>query len=649
MQRILRGGNSKYVAKWPGAISCSPTPPTEGGTHSALSLPNLRKDMKQTLLPILGQLPYSSFRPVQEEALELALNSLNGFTLEIPTGEGKAGIGIALALKALADGKTAFYVVPTKQLVDQICREFPRITHAVYGRAEYECLYYHGSDKSVSAAESPCYMLKCPHRVNQETGETQDPTVEPCPYYLAKHRGLQAADTGKIIVCTTAFFLMNRLLVGGWNMENVFVVFDEGHGIAEDARGIFEHNLTDYHLKQAIAALETVCPDEAQKLQGFLTTFSDLARAKLSDRSKLLTEDETARLLSTLRGFDNAEAEAAIRDALQSGVLDPVENREVVKTLETAVRGIPRFLRSLQFALPKDGHNPLNYVVAFWYKRDAEDPKTQRRRVEYCLSIKTYFVAPLIRKAAGDEVIAMSATIGEPRIFGFETGLTMPHQAFTSSFDVKRTRIYMPSDTPNLSHRKAGNDGQRKAEKQLVETAVTFKASAIRSLIVVVSEEERLRISERARKAGLVPMTYGAGGTARQISQRFKSGEGDVLIGTFAQYGEGTDLPGSIAQAILVLRPGYQRPDDPMTQFELRRFTQSHCWSLWNYRVMQQALQVRGRNIRTLEDCGVTIFFSQQFSSFLYGSLPEWLKPAYVGKKPLEQCIQDALNLLTPA
>ena len=84
-----------------------------------------------------------------------------------------------------------------------------------------------------------------------------------------------------------------------------------------------------------------------------------------------------------------------------------------------------------------------------------------------------------------------------------------------------------------------------------------------------------------------------------------------------------------------------------MTQFEERRFSHGHCWALWRWRVMIQALQVRGRNIRTEDDMGVCIFVSQQFRKFLYTSLPEWLKSAYEGKKSMEEVIADTIKMLS--
>ncbi len=62
---------------------------------------------------------------------------------------------------------------------------------------------------------------------------------------------------------------------------------------------------------------------------------------------------------------------------------------------------------------------------------------------------------------------------------------------------------------------------------------------------------------------------------------------------------------------------------------------------------MQQALQVRGRNIRLHTDMGVTFFISQQFKRVLFGALPGWLQKAYRNQFTFEEALADAESLLS--
>ena len=140
-------------------------------------------------------------------------------------------------------------------------------------------------------------------------------------------------------------------------------------------------------------------------------------------------------------------------------------------------------------------------------------------------------------------------------------------------------------------------------------------------------------------------ITYDENMNARQAAALFRSGQGQVLLGTAAQYGEGVDLPMQMAPIIFFLKPGYPHPDDPQAQFERRRYGNS-VWALWQWRVMIRALQVRGRNIRSVEDLGVCVFLDSRFSRIVMPASPEWLRPAYRHNITLADAINDACRLL---
>jgi Rad3-related DNA helicase len=618
----------------------------------------------KTMLKVLKGTPYKQFRTVQKEALAMSIDSPTGNIFEVPTGEGKSLIGLVTALSDAANNRIPYLVTPTKAQVAQIGEMFPKQTAVAFGRSEYPCLYYEGkSEIPINAQESPCYMLKCPHRVDQETGETDEPGATPCPYYQAKYLAAVGRDQGKVTVCTTAFFLTNQLFVRQADENEdeeegrgLGIVLDECHNLAKIARGIYEFTLTDYHLRRSETVLAKFDRQQAQVVRKFRVLFTRMARTKRAKAYNLLEISDIATLLGLLEDFNRSRIEKVVRAAISSGDLDEDRDRHEIKTLENLIRNIPAFIRSLKYSLPEDkpdgvGH-PLNYVVAFYYKKDDPEMQDKRHKTQYYLTIKAYYVVPLIRRALGKDpkVTAMSATIGNVNIFGHETGLRMPFTAFPSSFDAAKTRIFLPTDTPNLSQRKARRDDPKKARRMVLETALEFRDQGIRSLIVTTSNDERLAyFNEGFHRYGLDCLTYGEDLPAREVLSNFRDGDGDCLVGTSNQFGEGIDLPCGVCPVIFFVRPGYPRPDDPMTQFEQKRFSGSHCWQLWQYRVMIEALQVRGRNIRTIDDLGVCFFISQQFRSFLHGSLPEWLKPSYVDNKPMSEMLEETINLLSVA
>lgn len=595
--------------------------------------------------------PYSRPRAWQGEAFGfIADNDLNAL-IQAPTGEGKTVVGASVLRACSAQGQgPLYYITPTKAQLDQVRREVgERRSLPVLGRAEHECNYYaERGMPGVTAQESPCYMLLCPHRVDQETGETAVPGVEPCHYFQQKYEARRAALSGGIVVCTTAFFLTNRLMVAGWRDDKpALVVVDEVHRLAKIARGVFEWTMTDFHLKRAADILAEFDKRQAAIIRLFRARFMTIARRRVARSPSLLEENEIQDLLGILEKLDEKVVLERVRNAMASGRLDPVKDKTEIKLLETLARTIPRFVHSLRFALEEEDRKPLNYVVAFHYRKD--DPEiegSERRRARYYLTIRSYFVVPIIRKALGRNVLAYSATVGDPVHLKFETGINPPFKDFGSHFPVANTRIYVPSDTRDLAQARRRRQDLNKTLRRIVEMARTFARKGHRSLAVVVSEEERQKLLRFAAEAGLETVSYGNGVSARAAAERFRGGEGAVLVGTVAQYGEGVDLPKQMAPVIFFLRPGYPRPDDPEAQFEERRFSRGTVWALRNWRVTIEALQARGRNVRTNRDLGVCFFMSQQFRRFLFGALPEWLRPAYRKDMTADQCVADALKLL---
>lgn len=595
----------------------------------------------------MAEFPHSHVRDGQRQSIEAIAASANGLLIEGPTGCGKTDIGTATLRAYAARGiGPLFYISPTKMQTEQAQRTLGKRALPVLGRSEYACLYY--EDKGVArvnAAESPCYMLACGHRVDQESGRTKEEDAAPCPYFQAKFEALRGLDEGGIVVTTLAFFLLNRLLVKGWReREPAYVVLDEVHRAAEVARRTFEYNVTDRHLLRAAELMKQVDRKDALLLVQFVRAMRAIARKREAIRPTLVPDKDVLRLIEHLKRFDADRLAERIQDAVARGKIDPLADREALKQLETAVRSIPRLLHMLGYALADDQRGPLNYVVAAYYREDDPAVLPPKRRAQYHLQVRSYYVRPLIAKALGPRVLAYSATIGDPELLGFETGIEQPFLALPPPFSSERTRVYLPSDTPNLAMKTRRRDDLKKSIKRIAASAKRFSENGQRSLIVVVSDEERQLAVRHCQNAGLDVVTYGTGMNARQAAAHFIGGGGDVLIGTAAHYAEGVDFRGGSAPVVFFLRPGYPPPDDPQAQFEKKRFG-NRAWALWNWRVMLQALQVRGRNIRGARDLGVTIFVSQQFRRFLFPALPEWLKPAYRGNLPLDGCVEDALML----
>ncbi|MBI2624504.1 DEAD/DEAH box helicase family protein [Candidatus Parcubacteria bacterium] len=573
-------------------------------------------------------------RSVQEQGLDFA-EKHRSCVLEAPTGTGKTDIGYTVlrAHRRLNEGPL-FYIAPTKTLVEQVGHMCPDLRIA-YGRSEYDCLYYEG--EGLKADEIPCSILiDCRFRVDQQTGETFEPGAPSCPYLRAKYEAKQAP----MVVCTYAFYLFTQLFSREWRQPAALII-DEAHRIARAIRSLLSYEITDWHLRKCIELLEEIGAEgEAAAFEQFLKTMVRIARAKPAKTETLLEAEEIRELLDELVKIEPDALRTKLAQAVKDRRIDPRERREALKKLEVLALDLGRYIRSLGYSLATGERHALNYTYAFY-----REELTERERVRHKLVIRAYYVAPIIRKLFGRITVAYSATIGNPQVFAFETGIDFPVCSLASTFSADNARIFMPIDTPSLAAKVCIRAEPTKVLRRIARACVKFGAAGHRSLVVVVSEKQRQKFLAFCVEEGVHATSYGNGTTAKAAAANFKEGEGTVLVGTVAQYGEGVDLPKMMAPVIFFLKPGFPNPKDPMAVFEGKRFGR-RLWELWNWRVMIEALQVRGRNIRSTEDKGVTFFISQQFRRFVFGSLPGWLEPAYRGTLTFDQCVEETLKLL---
>jgi Rad3-related DNA helicase len=637
-----------------------------------------------------GNEPYNG-RPRKAQQDMLAHIAEHGSCLvEAATGSGKSGVAYAFLkagqklLESKGETGPLYWVTPTKALVGQILDEFPNDPDikTALGRNDHVCLYYIENKEAITSAripllladpvvpradEIPCLSLvDCPHRVDQETGETYGEGVFPCPYYQQRYEAKQ----GKIVVCTTAFHLFQEVFKKRREPDEPpdpqsprLLVIDEGHGIHKIYRHCLSYEITNSNLKRCIELLkriEETTKEEIAVLRRFLRAMRRIVRRKPYNKNRLLSEDEIKQFVAILGDISGRTLLTKVRQAIRDRVFNPRTDAKVIKKLEVLCYDLPRYLHSLEYSLPpeerehtpKRGKGALNYTCAFYRvdrSRETDPDKRQRIKTRYKLVIKAYYVAPLIRKVLAPLTLVMSATIGKPDIFGYVSGITpeqFPFLRLGSPFPINNTRVYLPTNTPNLARNSRKRGDLNQTLRRMAKACKRLARKGHRSMVVTISHEEREKFLEVAHQEGLATVSYRNNGrTARQAAEAFKAGEGETLVGTARNFGEGIDLPKQTAPVIFLLRPGYPRMDDPEAQFEEKRFGGKR-WPIWTWEVAQEAIQVRGRNIRYRDDRGVTILVSQNFKRFAYGSLPDWLKPAYRGSFTLEECVLDTERLL---
>jgi len=552
---------------------------------------------------------------------------------ELPTGTGKTAKGYTdlLAMQEFYGDGTYFYITPNKNLVDQIKATYKEF-HVVYGRNEYDCLYY--EEPQYKADQVPCSLLTdCYFRVDFDTGKTHEPGVTPCPYLHAKWKA-----KNKLIVCTMSFYLFTVFFSDQWGEINGVVV-DEAHKMPDVIRGALSYEISNRQLENIVGFLKD------HKLEGEkeVTGFQNLMKKAVTKHGKkytLLSDQEIFSFIDQLTKIKKLNLEYKVSQAIrQNRIAD--DQRDVIKKVETLTRNLHKYITSFEYSLDTNKRRALNYTYGY-FDLDNKDPEN----LDYSLHIRCYQVASIIKRIFPEnKTFYLSATIGDIDTFRLITGLNCPFFAHESEFPVSNTRIYLPTDIENLSMAKAQKRSKPKTIRRIARTCRLFADRGHRSLVLVVSDQERETFRMMAEEEKVLVVTYGEGLKPKDAVQLFKEGYGDVLLGTFAHYGEGIDLPDQMAPVTFALRPAYAPPGDPMALYEEHRY-KNRKWRLWDAREMQRILQARGRNIRSEKDKGVTFCMSKQYGNIVLKSLPKWLQPAYVHSKTFYDCVKDALALL---
>lgn len=573
-------------------------------------------------------------RPNQLTVIE-AMPKHDRIILQAPTGTGKTALGYTFLKTHCEDDKNGFYLCPGKNLVEQVTSLYPEIM-PMYGRNEYPCLYYEGDHK---ADEVPCALLKeCPHRVNLETGETYEEGATPCPYFSAKYKSRQS----NLVACTSQYYFYEALARP--ELPHA-VVFDEVHKWADSIRGMMKYQITDYTLNEFWALLCSVdCRVEAKHIREFCDMMIETIRGYESGRrTSLIIDDDLRAMLKIILKIKRSSIDEKIKTAISKGKINIKDDREILNDLDKFTGSLYKYVKSLEFALESKERKPLTYVFGYWDKELVEGKKAQ-----YVLTVSSYSIGGLTRnRMLPEKSLSMSATIGsDPRIIIGESGIEGEFIDLGSDFPNEHTRIFMPDDVSDLSTKGMKRNDKNRTIRSILRAVKNASNSNIRSLIIVVSEDERKKFMTFAKEEGVVAVSYNENTNPRQAVKQFREGFGDVLIGTESQYGEGIDLPDGIAQFTFYLRPGYPSPIDPQAMFEERRLG-NRRWALWTWRVITKMLQARGRTIRSINDKGCIFLMSQQFKRFTFGGLPKWLQPAYKTNLTFDEAIQQGIDLMS--
>ncbi len=496
----------------------------------------------------LGLSAFPSWRPGQRQVVQSFLQSSRPYVmLEAPTGSGKSLIAVAAAR---AMGARLLYVVYTRQLQEQLARDFP--VAVIMGRNNYPTANH--PSLTAEACELRPGRRHCPHccsprlRCSGPTPGCDAPSR--CPYLRAR----ALAEDADMVVTNVAYLLHDLEAGGGLVAGREILVIDE----ADELPSALVQHLT-VHITADDLALLGMGPPHDPSLPGAWQEWASEALRAL---------DAACDRLSELLEADD----------------DPFERAGLARDLHRLQALQPRLER-----LAAGGRSP--WVAA------VEDPRWGPFTLRP-LYPAAYARGLLWGRAEG-RCLLMSATVLDPAALARDLGLpqgSWEHLSLPSPIPPERRPVvYMP--VAPLSHTNAA-DTWPLAVRAL--DRILDRHRGERGIVHTQSYRLAAYVMSHSRHRRRLLGHQDAAGRSRALRRHAES-EDAVLISPSME--RGVDFAGDRARFAVVLKAPYPNLSDPWVEARLRAPGGQEWYARETVRALVQAC---GRVCRGPDDYGVT-------------------------------------------
>ena len=649
------------------------SPPTTGSTYATfLSLSNLKyfMDKKKVLFP------YEKVRPIQEDMIQEISQSINQgkkILVHAPTGIGKTISVLGPALKQSIDKNKVVMMLTARHtqhnlaiktlkdisskheldfgVVDIIGKKWMCVVGGVerlnsgefaeFCKSRKEdslCEFYNNTytkkELSVRARKFIDDLKKLGIKSSEEIIELAA-EKKLCPYEIS----LELAKKANVIVADY-FYLFNPEIFKkfaartGRDLNDLIVVVDEGHNLADRVRELLSVNLSSFTIKRAITeARENGYPELSKTLEGMQNLLHEMFSVDSIDE-KLVSKKDFVEKIVELDNSVSYETYEEDSKNLHTGE-DEEEEKDSID-IAGAYETLKTEFEDIGFEILKTKKRSYIVSIAFflekWLGKDEGYVRLISKkyfRGEEIITLSYHCLDPsLITKEIIENVhsfVIMSGTLVPLQFYKDILGFEEDNKGFVynSPFpDNNRLNLVIPKTTTKYSMR---------SQKQYQEIAKIAGevSNSIKGNVIVFFPSYSLRdniypfFKFFCEKEVLLETPGLRKEEKKALIDDFKNQKekGAVLLAvTSGSFGEGIDLPGDLLHGVIVVGIPLQPPD--LETKELISYYDKRFGKGWDYGYLLPAitkvLQNAGRCIRSEEDKGVIVFLDQRYSWSTY-------------------------------
>lgn len=588
-------------------------------------------------------------RPSQRElaeAIDQTIQKGGNLLAEGPCGTGKSAAYLSIAISHVAHtGGKVLVSTANKALMDQLIdKDLPQTIKAlgvnvsyalIKGRGNYACptrleqwIASEGdrdhpvADWAITTPDGDIERAnvviepKVAREIKGKTDCSKHCKADNCFYYQAKERAAEAQ-----VIVTNHSMLFAHLAIKSRIGKAVvlpdvdIVIMDEGHELADSARGFFETTISEgYSSRVAFTDSQRRAIDHTEEQffrharRATAKTGGNICEPWLNGQAKSACEDfidaTAGNAVLTKEALERAQAVEADEKTLEELELKHTRAMEVAARVLAVCELLP--------------HKAAGSDRAFWLEDSTNNRRgVSRGVIKGCPVDVSQFIHDGLFAERSVATIVTSATLSTSGNFdhvGKELGFRGDTKQVSSPFDFDRQSILVVPDRHDMPHEPRGQGRQPFLERaaDLFSWIATQTGGGV--LFLFASKKSMHTVAKRVGNSLPFKVLVQGDDTTKRLSEEFKLDQNACLFG-LKSFWAGLDVPGHSLRCVIVEKLPFIAPDEPFQHYRQRVHGRNVAMDYMIQDAMLQLRQGVGRLVRTSSDGGAVVMLDRRVVS----------------------------------